>query len=209
MSFEPWRAPATGVQATRRGIKGLPARQRARWGYWPPGIWLLLLAMLLALPCPGQTEGDYVLNAGDTVRIHVYGEHDLTFDNLLIGQNGRIPYPFLGEMNVAGKTPNELQQALVAGLRPDYLVDPRVSVSVVKYRPFFVNGEVKSPGGVDFQPGLTLRKAVALAGGFTERANKKALLLIADDDPQRREQTVGLDYRVQPGDIITVKDTFF
>ena len=82
-------------------------------------------------------------------------------------------------------------------------------MSVVKYRPFFVNGEVKRPGGVDFQPGLTLRKAISLAGGFTERANKKQVLVIADSDPSLKEQKVDLDYPVQPGDIFTVQDTFF
>ncbi len=117
------------------------------------------------------------------MRIHVYGEDDLSFDALLIGQNGRISYPFLGELTVTGKTASQLQAEITAGLKPDYLVDPRVSVSVVKYRPFFVNGEVKNPGGVDFQPGLTLRKAISLAGGFTERANKKEALVISDSDP--------------------------
>jgi protein involved in polysaccharide export with SLBB domain len=72
-----------------------------------------------------------------------------------------------------------------------------------------VNGEVKRPGGVDFQPGLTLRKAISLAGGFSERANKKQALVISDNDPAREEQEVGLDYKVKPGDIITVQDTFF
>ncbi len=169
---------------------------------------LLLLAVLICGPYVAAQD-DYALNAGDTVRVHVYGEPDLTFERLLIGQNGRISYPFLGELKVTGLTAEQLQAQLVAGLMPDYLVDPRVSVSIVRYRPFFVNGEVKSPGGVDFQPGLTLRKAIALAGGFTERANKKQVLLIADGDPERREQKVGLDYKVQPGDIITVQDTFF
>ena len=155
-----------------------------------------------------QDQG-YKLNAGDSVRIHVYGESDLSFEQLLIGQNGRISYPFLGELKVTGKTAAQLQQDLIDGLKPDYLIDPRISVSIVKYRPFFVNGEVKRPGGVDFQPGLTLRKAISLAGGFTERANKKEVLLIADSDSQRKEQKVGMDYRVHPGDIFTVKDTFF
>jgi polysaccharide export outer membrane protein len=122
-------------------------------------------------------EGGYTLNAGDTISVHVYGESDLSFDRLLIGQNGRISYPFLGELKVAGNTAAELQQELIEGLKPDYLVDPRVSVSIVKYRPFFVNGE--------------------------------QVLVIADKDPERKEQKVGLDYRVQPGDIFTVKDTFF
>ena len=176
-------------------------------------ILLLCLGASLALPLAGeqaQTYDDgYTLNAGDSVRIHVYGEEDLSFDQLLIGQNGRISYPFLGELTVIGKSASQLQAELTAGLKPDYLIDPRISVSVVKYRPFFVNGEVKKPGGVDFQPGLTLRKAISLAGGFTERANKKQALVISDSDPQRKEQKVELDYNVQPGDIITVQDTFF
>jgi len=176
---------------------------------------LLLLSLgaslaLVVAPVGAQTYDDgYTLNAGDSVRIHVYGEDDLSFDQLLIGQNGRISYPFLGELTVIGKSASQLQAELTAGLKPDYLVDPRISVSVVKYRSFFVNGEVRNPGGVDFQPGLTLRKAISLAGGFTERANKKQALVISDNDPERKERKVDLDYKVQPGDIITVQDTFF
>jgi polysaccharide export outer membrane protein len=178
-------------------------------------LFTLLLSLCAALVCaPGQAQDltqdvGYTLNAGDSIRIHVYGEEDLTFQQLLIGHNGRISYPFLGELKVTGKSAAQLQQMLINGLRPDYLIDPRISVSIVKYRPFFVNGEVKSPGGVAFQPGLTLRKAISLAGGFTERANKKQVLVIADTDPDMAEQKVGLDYRVQPGDIFTVQDTFF
>ena len=170
--------------------------------------WFTLFLALFSSILVAQEEG-YELNAGDAIRIYVYGEPDLTFDRLLVGQNGRISFPFLGELKVVGRTSAQLQQDLIDGLKPDYLVDPRISVSIVRYRPFFVNGEVKSPGGLDFQPGLTLRKAISLAGGFTERANKKEFLLIADNDPTREERKVGLDYQIQPGDIITVRDTFF
>jgi polysaccharide biosynthesis/export protein VpsN len=173
---------------------------------------LMLALSLTAAGVAAQTrdEGEgYTLNAGDTISIHVYGEEDLTFQQLLIGPNGRISYPFLGELKVTGKSAAQLQQMLIDGLRPDYLIDPRISVSIVKYRPFFVNGEVKNPGGLDFQPGLTLRKAISLAGGFTERANTTQVLVIADNDPNREGRKVGLDYSVQPGDIITVQDTFF
>ena len=170
---------------------------------------LLICLTLWVVAGVNAQEDGYTLSSGDTIRIYVYGEPDLTFERLLIGQNGRISYPFLGELKVTARTSAQLQQSLINGLQPDYLIDPRISVSIVRYRPFFVNGEVKTPGGVDFQPGLTLRKAISLAGGFTERANKKQLLVIADTDPDLTEQKVGLDYRVQPGDIITVQDTFF
>jgi protein involved in polysaccharide export with SLBB domain len=175
----------------------------------------LILMLALSITVTGNTAqartmaDEYTLNAGDTIRIHVYGEEDLTFQHLLIGPNGRISYPFLGELQVDGESVAQLQQMLIDGLRPDYLIDPRISVSIIRYRPFFVNGEVKRPGGLDFQPGLTLRKAISLAGGFTERANSKQVLVIADNDPGREEKKVGLDYSVQPGDIITVQDTFF
>lgn len=178
-------------------------------------LFILILSLCAGLACvpaqaqaPAQDDG-YTLNAGDSIRIHVYGEEDLSFQQLLIGHNGRISYPFLGELKVSGKTAAQLQQILIDGLKPDYLVDPRISVSIVKYRPFFVNGEVNNPGGVSFQPGLTLRKAISLAGGFTERANKKQVLVITDTNPGLGEQKVSLDYRVQPGDIFTVQDTFF
>jgi len=98
---------------------------------------------LLWVPGAAAQDDNYTLNAGDSIRIYVYGEQDLTFHQLLIGPNGRISYPFLGELKVSGKTAAQLQQMLINGLRPNFLVDPRVSVSIVKYRPFFVNGEVK------------------------------------------------------------------
>ena len=170
---------------------------------------VMLSILLMGAVVQAQDASGYTLNAGDSIRIYVYGEPDLTFESLLIGQNGRISYPFLGELKVTGKTSAQLQRDLTAGLKPDYLIDPRISVSIVRYRPFFVNGEVKRPGGVDFQPGLTLRKAISLAGGFTERANKKRVMVIADSDPNRQEKEVTLDYRVQPGDILTVQDTCF
>ncbi len=171
---------------------------------------ILLATLTLSLAAQHTTaHPTYTLNAGDSIRIYVYGEPDLTFEDLLVGQNGRIPYPFLGELKVEGKTAAQVQEQITNGLKPDYLIDPRISVSIVKYRPFFVNGEVNRPGGLDFQPGLTLRKAISLAGGFTERANKKQVLVISDADPNREEQKVGLDYEVQPGDIFTVEDTFF
>jgi polysaccharide export outer membrane protein len=169
----------------------------------------IALFSLLVLPLLAVAQSSYLLNAGDAIRIHVYGEPDLSFNNMLVGQNGIIALPFLGEVEVAGKSVSELQAVIVDGLQPDYLVDPRVSVSIVKYRPFFVNGEVRHPGGVEFQPGLTLRKAIALVGGFTERADKDKLTVIADSDTDRKEVKAELDYRVQPGDIINVKQSFF
>lgn len=151
----------------------------------------------------------YRLAAGDMVSIAVFNEAELSVA-VRIGDNGRISYPFLGEMLVAGATPAELETRIATALRGDYLVDPRVSVTVTEYRPFFVNGQVKNPGSYPFQPGMTVRKAVSLAGGLTERASEKRISLIPES--QRGSKTgarVGMDSAIGPGDILTVEESFF
>ncbi len=156
-----------------------------------------------------SSSRDYRLGAGDTVSIQVFNEPELSI-TVKIGDNGRVAYPFLGELSVAGTTPAALEKQIAAALEGDYLVDPRVSVSITEYRPFFVNGQVKNPGSFPFQPGMTVRKAVSLAGGLTERASDKRITLIPEQ--QRDSQTghkVGMDDPVGPGDIVTVEESFF
>ncbi|EDY85640.1 periplasmic protein involved in polysaccharide export [gamma proteobacterium HTCC5015] len=149
----------------------------------------------------------YQLAAGDLIRVHVFGEEELSTE-VRLTDAGTFSYPFLGEVNAQGMTISRLQELLTAGLKGDFLVDPEVTVSIVEYRNFFVNGEVEQPGGYPFQPGLTIRKAIALAGGFTERASRKKVLVIHDSGPTD-EVVSGLSETVLPGDIITVDDSFF
>jgi polysaccharide export outer membrane protein len=104
---------------------------------------------------------------------------------------------------------DQIEQMLTESLKGDYLVDPRVSVSVLEYREFFISGEVKEPGGYKFQPGLTLRRAVALAGGLTERASTSRITIIRDQDPNRTAEPATLDTIVMPGDTITIDQGFF
>ena len=153
-------------------------------------------------------ELDYTLGSGDSIRISVYGEDDLTVETQL-NDTGRISYPFIGELKVKGMTVAELQRTVVQGLKGDYLIDPKVSVSILQYRRFYINGEVTKPGGFPFQPGLTVRKAVSLAQGFTERASKSNIFIISDNDPSQRPRRVQLGTPVKPGDIITVEQSFF
>lgn len=149
----------------------------------------------------------YELAAGDLIRVHVFGEEELTTE-VRLTDAGTFSYPFLGEVNARGVTISRLQERLTTGLKGDFLVDPEVTVSIVEYRNFFVNGEVEKPGGYPFQPGLTIRKAVALAGGFTERASRRKVLVIHDSGPTEEVES-GLAETVLPGDIITVDDSFF
>ncbi|MCQ4346588.1 polysaccharide export protein [Pseudomonas stutzeri] len=174
---------------------------------------ILALGLSLFLPFAGslQAEGDstYKLASGDIIRISVFGEPDLSFPEIRLNDAGIFSYPFLGDVRAGGRTAAEIERLLTERLKGDYLVDPRVSVSILKYREFYISGEVKTPGGYPFQPGLTLRRAVALAGGLTERASTSRISIIRDQDPQRRSERATLDTQVMPGDTITIEQGFF
>lgn len=174
--------------------------------------WFLAFVLILAIvPSAGASDAlsGYRLGSGDVLRLQVFDEPDLSME-IRLSDAGTISYPFLGEIRVAGLTMSQLESEVVSGLKGDYLVDPKVNVSVLEYRPFYINGEVEDPGGYPFQPGLTLRKAVALAGGFTERASKSKIFAIAEGMAQvANPKQVGMDDVIQPGDIITVEQSFF
>ena len=148
-----------------------------------PRLLFLLLLLVATFPAIAQ-EDSYRLGPGDRIDIRVFGEEDLSL-SVLIGESGVLNYPLLGELRVSERTVKELETELTQRLRGDYLVDPDVTVSVDEYRPVFVNGEVKNPGAYPFQPGLTLQKAIALAGGFTERASRKKIQVLAADGSEQ------------------------
>lgn len=156
-----------------------------------------------------QGSAQYRLSSGDVIRVSVFGEEGLSFEELRLTDAGTFSYPFIGEVRAQGKTTGQIEQVIIDKLKGDYLVDPRVSVSVLTYREFFISGEVKTPGGYPFQPGLTLRRAVALAGGLTERASTKRISIIRDHDITRKSQDASLDTQVMPGDTITIDQGFF
>ncbi len=150
----------------------------------------------------------YTLGAGDTIRVTVFGEEDLSLETIL-NDAGSLSYPFLGELAIKGLTVSQLERLITSGLKGPYLIDPRVSVSIIEYRQFYVNGEVEEPGGFSFQPGMTLRKAVSLAGGFSERASKSKFFIISDDDPSMAPRSSKLEAAISPGDIIIIEQSFF
>jgi polysaccharide export outer membrane protein len=177
--------------------------------------YLILLTLSLALLLPNsstvlaESNSTYKLASGDVIRIRVFGEQDLSFEEVSLNDAGIFSYPFIGDVRALGKTAAEIERMLTERLKGDYLVDPRVSVSIMKYREFFISGEVKTPGGYPFQPGLTLRRAVALAGGLTERASKSRITVIRDQNPSRTPEPATLDTIVMPGDTITIDQGFF
>lgn len=171
----------------------------------------LILGFLLLDASIALAEGNstYRLASGDVIRINVFGEQDLSIEEIRLTDAGSFSYPFIGEVQAKGKTAAELEQLLTSRLKGDYLVDPRVSVSVLKYREFYISGEVKEPGGYPYQPGLTLRRAIALSGGLTELASTGRITIIRDQDPSRTPEKANLDTPVHPGDSINIEQGFF
>ncbi|MGY0215753.1 polysaccharide biosynthesis/export family protein [Endozoicomonadaceae bacterium StTr2] len=169
---------------------------------------LLLVVAASAYAANPVSFSTYGLNSGDEIHITVFGEDDMDVTTRLTDA-GTISYPFLGEIRVKGMTVGDLQKHLTNKLKPDYFVDPQVNVSITEYRKFFVSGEVKDPGGFSFEPGLTLEKAIALAGGFTQRADKKAIQVTREVNGRQVERTMKQDDAVLPGDIINIKESFF
>lgn len=179
---------------------------------------LVCLSLVSAAPIlaqeTSQTAGKsldsiYRLGAGDLLSVQVFGEPDLSFSEIRLTDAGTFSYPFLGEVRAKGLTGAEVESTIKASLLGDYLIDPKVTVRILEYRPFFVNGEVKKPGGYPFTPGLTLRKAIAIAGGFTERASRSKFYIIRDNDSKRKPIRSELDSNIYPGDIVTVDESFF
>jgi polysaccharide export outer membrane protein len=172
---------------------------------------LLVLLAPLGLAQNGQETSSYTLNTGDHVQVFVFEEPDLSIDAVL-DDTGAISYPLLGELKVRGLTARELESKITEGLRGRFLINPRVNVSIKEYRPYFVRGEVSSPGSFPFKPGLTVEKAVSMAGGFTSRASKSKFYIVSDDSPEGEEgsrRSATLATRVRPGDVIHIEQSFF
>ena len=169
----------------------------------------LLLGLFAGSRAEAQADaGAYKLGPGDQIIITVFGEDDLNM-NFRLNDTGTLNYPFLGELKIEGLGVAELEQLITSGLKGPYLIEPEVTVSIGQYRPFFVHGEVKRPGGFPYQPGLTLEKAVALAGGFTDRASRRKIEVIRAGDSTATAQRIKLSGPVFPGDVITVRQSFF
>lgn len=153
-------------------------------------------------------SSDYKLGPGDRLSITVFNEKELSLEAKLTDA-GTLSYPLLGEIRAQGMTIGKLQDYLTEQLRSGYLVNPQVYVTILEYRQFFVNGEVNKPGGFAYQPGLTVRKAISLAGGFTPRASYTKIFIIHEDDPMGQARPASLDTLLRPGDILTIEQSFF
>ncbi len=155
-----------------------------------------------------EFENTYQLGPGDKIQINVYGEADLSINELLINSSGTFDFPYLGQLTAKGKTLQQLKAKIQSGLKGDYLITPKVMVNILSFRQIYINGEVKKPGGYEYQPGLTIEKAIALAGGFTDRASRSAIN-ITKAAKDSKEIKGKLSTKVSPGDIIVIEQSFF
>ena len=171
---------------------------------------LLIASMLFAVAVGAQKPvagDDYRLAAGDRVRVTVYGHDDLSGEFEVDGA-GQLSLPLIQDIVAVEKTLNQLELDIEAALKPDYLKDPRVSVEILNYRPFYIMGEVNDPGSYPYVSGMTVINAVALAGGFTYRAQKGKIKIVRDS-ADKEEVVADTETLVYPGDVIEVGERFF
>lgn len=155
-----------------------------------------------------SSNQEYRLGSGDLLKITVFNQKDLSGDYTING-SGQISLPLIGDVNAKDLTAKQVEQGITKKLMPDYLLNPRVSVQVLNYRPFYILGEVKQPKSYPYVDGMTYLNAVAIAGGYTYRAKEDHVEVIRMNDPQKRELTLKMDEKVLPGDVIHVKERFF
>ena len=176
---------------------------------------LALLLFACAAPARARTpappvsaaEG-YRLGAGDKVRVTTFGEPSLTGE-FEVSATGGVAFPLIGEVKALGLTPSQLESALSASLRDGYLKDPKVSVQVLTYRPFYILGEVQKPGEYPYSAGLTVMNAVATANGFTYRANTRRVRIRHLGDGAESDEPLTVATPVAPGDTIRIRERYF
>ncbi len=164
-----------------------------------------VLLLVAGSPATAQ-ELDYRLGTGDQIRVTVFGHVDLS-GQFEVGSDGRISLPLIGDVPAAQLTLQEVEKAITAKLKPDYLKNPQLSVEVINYRPFYIIGEVKNPGSYPFVGGMRVVNAIAMAGGFTYRARESQLLITRA--AQGEKVPADQNTVVLPGDVIEVPERFF
>jgi polysaccharide export outer membrane protein len=189
--------------------------------------WIALLGVLLAALLAGCAQGvlasgpppaadgtdtriieEYRLGVADKIRVNVFGEAALTGE-FLVGGNGKISLPLIGETQASGLTIGEFQAEVAEALRNGFITEPRVSAEVLNYRPFYILGEVNTPGEYPYTNSLTVLNAVATAGGFTYRADNRRVFIKRADADGEEEFPLTTATRVAPGDTIRIRERLF
>jgi polysaccharide biosynthesis/export protein len=161
-----------------------------------------------AAPMPVVHDAAYRLDAGDKLRVVVYGQDGLT-NTYAIDAGGSITMPLIGAVAARGRTPAGLALEISAKLRGGYIREPSVAVEIESYRPFFILGEVAAPGQYPYVPNMSVESAVAIAGGFSPRARRDSVTLTHSDSSGSSRYVVPLGTALGPGDTVLVGERWF
>jgi len=157
---------------------------------------------------PSQPQTEYVLGPGDKLKVTVFGSDDLSGETE-IDPSGQITLPLIQQVPASGKTVPQLEDEIRHKLSPDFVKNPRLTIEVLNYRPFYIIGEVKNPGSYPFVAGMTIVNAIALAGGYTYRANKDEFSIVRAADSTQKPKPAQRNDIVMPGDVVEVKERLF
>ncbi len=164
-----------------------------------------------APPAPAFHEAlnrAYSLDAGDRVRVTVFEQDNLS-NTYIVDKAGYISMPLVGAVPARGQSTEEIERTIAAALRNGYLRDPDVSVQVDQYRPFFIMGEITTGGQYSYVPGMTAQNAIAIAGGFTARADQRTVDITRQVNGQVITGRVLISDPILPGDTITIRERLF
>jgi polysaccharide biosynthesis/export protein len=161
-----------------------------------------------AAPMPVRYDAAYRLDAGDRLRVMVYGQEGLT-NSYAIDAGGSITMPLIGSVPARGRTPAGLASEISGRLRRGYIREPSVAVEIEAYRPFFIIGEVAAPGQYPYVPNMSVESAVAIAGGFSPRARRDSVTLTHIDASGSARIVVPLGTAIGPGDTVLVGERWF
>lgn len=184
------------IGALRAGFAAAPRRPYAP----APAVY--------AAPVPVAYDAAYRLDAGDRLRIVVYGQEGLT-NTYAIDAGGAITMPLIGAVGARGLTPAGLAGEITGRLRNGYIREPSVAVEIEAYRPFFILGEVAAPGQYPYVPNMSVESAVAIAGGFSPRAKRDRVTLTHTDGSGSVRAVVPLGTPISPGDTLLVGERWF
>ena len=171
-------------------------------------FWAFIVATVFAPTLSVAAEVVYRLGSGDKLKVTVYEEKSLS-GKFEVGGDGVVSFPLIGAVSASGLSIRELEERIVKRLLDGYLKNPKVSIEVTNYRPFYILGEVKEPGSYPYVNGMTVLNAIALGGGFTYRANKKEISLLRSGASETNKEVVSQGAKVLPGDVLRVEERFF
>jgi polysaccharide export outer membrane protein len=196
------------ISALRRTMASSPRTYVAQVPVPAPAVYAAPMPGPVAVAQPVSYDSAYHLDAGDRLRVVVYGQEGLT-NTYAIDAAGSITVPLIGAVTARGRTPSGLAAEITAKLRNGYIRDPSVAVEIESYRPFFILGEVQAPGQYPYVPNMTVESAVAIAGGFTPRAKRNMVTVTHTDAGGSGRYVVPMGTSLSPGDTVYVGERWF